>query len=269
MNNNNRYKRIFPLKAVVVFVVMLILLSAISFILFGLYPVRREVKNISGYIESKPLNNDSNLSPELRSLIDEIRTKEHYAAFLNTTLKHSKGDSIALFIDLRDSLAILSFKGVSLFESKISGIKINSGLKKLPHFFRDSLYSGPMEVSEEISSIEKFPIVVKKAPKDTIEANQASAPVLPVQYDVFLAFSFDNNMVIQIDQQEEDLIGTKQDFRKYRRQYSRWFRNKNLDALKSSSERGYIYHLAIELPREDARSIYRALPLKPAVVIRY
>jgi len=269
MNNISRYKRKFPFKTVIAFVVFLVILTTLSFVFFGLYPVRREVKNISGYIDTKPHNSDTKLSPEMKKLINEVRAKEHYAAFLNTTLKQSKGDSIALFIDLRDSLAILSYKGVSLFESKISSIKINSGLKKLPHFFRDSLYSGPMVVKEELSSIEKFPIVVKKAPKDTIEANLASAPVLPVQYDVFLTLSFDNNMVIQIDQQEEDLIGTKKEYRRYWHQYSRWFRNKNLNALKSSRERGYIYHLAIELPREDARSIYRALPLKPAVVIRY
>ncbi len=270
MNNTEKEKLKFPFKAIIVFFIFLALLTVASFFIFGLYPVKREVTNISGYIESQPVNNNGKLPSEVKNLISEVREKEHLAAFLNTTLKLSKGDSIAFFIDLKDSLAILSFKGVSLFQTKISRIEINSGLKKLPIFFRDSLYSGPMEVKEEISSIEKFPVVVKKAPKDTIEANMASAaPAPPTQNDVFIAFWFDNNLIIEMNQQEEELVGVKKDFKRYKRDLARWIRAKNTKALLNKEERGYIYHLTIELPRDDARSIYRALPLKPAVVVRY
>lgn len=270
MNTTEKEKAKFPIKAITAFAIFLALLSVASFIIFGLYPVKREVTNISGYIDNQTETNSGKLSSGVKNMISEVREKEHLAAFLNTTLKLSKGDSIAFFIDLRDSLAILSFKGVSLFQTKISRISINSGLKKLPIFFRDSLYSGPMEVKEEMSSIEKFPVVVKKAPKDTVEANMASAaPAPPTQNDVFIAFWFDNNLVIEMNQLEEELVGTKRDFKRYKRDLAGWIRGKNTRALLNKDERGYIYHLTIEVPRDDARSIYRALPLKPAVVVRY
>ena len=270
MNNTEKEKRKFPLKAIITFTSFLLLLTVASFIIFGLYPVKREVTNISGYIENQSENIRGKLPSDIKNMISEVREKEHLAAFLNTTLKLSRGDSIAFFIDLKDSLAILSYKGVSLFQTKISRIVINSGLKKLPIFFRDSLYSGPMEVKEEMSSIEKFPVVVKKAPKDTIEANMASAaPAPPTQNDVFIAFWFDNNLIIQMNQQEEELVGTKKEYKRYKRDLAGWIRAKNRKALLNKEERGYIYHLTIEVPRDDARSIYRALPLNPAVVVRY
>jgi len=270
MNNREKEKSKFPLRAIIIYTLFLVILIVVSFVVFGLYPVKREVTHISGYIDSQSENINGYLTSDIKNMISEIREKEHLAAFLNTTLKLSKGDSIAFFIDLKDSLAILSFKGVSLFQTKISHIEINSGLRKLPYFFRDSLYSGPMEVREEISSIEKFPVVVKKAPKDTVEANMASAaPAPPTQNDVFIAFWFDNNLIIEMNQQEEELVGTKKELREYKRDLSGWIRAKNTKALLNKEERGYIYHLTIEVPRDDARSIYRALPLKPAVVVRY
>ncbi|OFY44244.1 MAG: hypothetical protein A2X18_01130 [Bacteroidetes bacterium GWF2_40_14] len=255
-------------KTIVVFLVIQVAIALLAFILFGLIPAHSEAGKISAIAELKSGGTDKELPKETLNLIKEVRASEHHEAYLRSTLKLSRTDSIALFIDLNDSLAFLSLKGVYLFQSKISKIKINKGLKKLPYFLRDSLYSGPIQVIEEISSIEKFPIVVKKAPKDTAEANQ-SAPALPIQNDVYVMFSFSNNMVIEIDQEEDELAGTRRAYRQYKRQYRRWFLSENISALFDPDRSGYIYHITIELPREDARSIYRALPLKPFVVVRY
>jgi hypothetical protein len=76
-------------------------------------------------------------------------------------------------------------------------------------------------------------------------------------------------MVIEITQQESDLAGTRHAYRVYKRMYKKWFLSKNFQSLLDPEKRGYIYHITIELPREDARSIYRALPIKPFVVVRY
>lgn len=257
-------------KSIIVFIAIQVAIALLAFILFGLVPAHREAEKISAVAEMKSGGKDSELPKETFNLIEEVRASEHHEAYLRSTLKLSRKDSIALFIDLNDSLAFLSLKGVYLFQSKISKIKISKGLKKLPYFLRDSLYSGPLQVVEEISSIEKFPVVVKKAPKDTSEANQTgAAPVLPIQNDVFVLFSFSNNMVIEIDQEEDELAGTRRAYRQYKRQYRRWFLSENISALFDPEKSGYIYHITIKLPREDARSIYRALPLKPYVVVRY
>jgi len=257
-------------KSIIVFIAIQVAIALLAFILFGLVPAHREAGKIKAVADLKSGGANAELPKETLNLIEAVRTGEHHEAYLRSTLKLSRTDSIALLIDLNDSLAFLSLKGVYLYQSKISKIKINKGLKKLPYFLRDSLYSGPLQVVEEISSIEKFPIVIKKAPKDTTEANQSgAAPTLPIQNDVFVMFSFSNNMVIEIDQEEDELAGTGRAYRHYKRQYHRWFMSESLSALFDPESSGYIYHITIELPREDARSIYRALPLKPFVVVRY
>jgi hypothetical protein len=259
-----------PLKLIALFVVIQLAVVLIAFLVFGLMPVNREVNLISGYVEDKPTSNVNELWAAKTQQIKKVRELHHHEAFLTSTLQLSKIDSISLLIDLSDSIAILTFKGVKLFETKILSIDFNKGLKKLPLSLRDSLYSGPMMVVSEISSLEKFPIVIKKAPKDTTEANILnSAPQMPKQHDVFYQFDFGNNMLIEIKQHENELIGTAKDYRNYTKARKRKNFEKNISALTNKNVRGYTYSLTIELAREDARSIYRALPVKPFVVVRY
>lgn len=257
-------------KSIITFLASQIAIVVVIFILFDLIPVTREYGTISDKVRERGANTTARLSKEQSNLIDMVRINEHHESYLRNALKLSKIDSISLLIDLRDSLAILSLKGVSIFESKISRIQINNGLKKLPDFLRDSLYSGPLQAIEDLSSIEKFPIVVKKPSKDTTKVNKTeAAPTIPKQNDVFVLMAFDNNMVIEIDQQESKLAGSWLAHMKHKWQHSGWFLSKNIRSLFGSGQRGYIYQLKIEIPREDAGSIYRALPIKPFVLVRY
>ena len=257
-------------KSIITFFASQIAIVVVIFILFDLIPVTREYSTISDKVSERGVNTTAQLSKEQSNLIDMVRINEHHESYLRNALKLSKIDSISLLIDLRDSLAILSLKGVSIFESKISKIQINKGLKKLPDFLRDSLYSGPLQVMEDLSSIEKFPIVVKKPAKDTSEVNKTeAAPTIPKQNDVFVLMAFDNNMIIEIDQQENKLAGSRFEYMNYKRQHMNWFLSRNIKSLFGSGQWGYIYQLKIEIPREDAGSIYRALPIKPFVLVRY
>ncbi|MDD2279630.1 MAG: hypothetical protein PHD06_05775 [Bacteroidales bacterium] len=259
-----------PLKSVIIFFILQLAVLSVAFVVFGVLPVHREVKSISNFLESKPLQDKQELTKSNSELVRKILGSEHHEAFLKSNILLSKSDSISLLIDLKDSLAILTFKGVSLFETKITSISFNKGLKKLPLFLLDSLYSGPFVATEEISSIEKFPIVIKKAPKDTLEANLLNAaPILPRQSDVFYLFAFENSMTVEIVQQEKNIVGSRSSFRNYKKAKSKWFRNRNLNFLVKADQKGYTYQLSIKIPREDARSIYRALPIKPVVVVRY
>ncbi|MDP3453176.1 MAG: hypothetical protein Q8R90_09500 [Bacteroidales bacterium] len=242
-------------------------IALISFALFGLLPVRRDFKAISASLMAQKSPDKQTITKEREEMIEKIISLKHNEALLKSALDLSKGDSISLLINIKDSIATLSFKGVTLFNSKISYIYLSKGLKKLPLSVRDSLLSAPLEVKEELASIEKYPVVIKKAPKDTTEANIESAPILPVQNDVFVLFSFENRVILEINQKEKRLAGSKAAWRAYKREYRDWFLRKNLLSLKNPDSRSYNYRIEIQLAREDARSIYRALPLKPNVVI--
>jgi len=257
-------------KSIIIFCISQIVIFLIIFILFDFIPVAKESKEVSKMVQARGMSSSYKVSKKISKLIGTIRINEHHEAYLQNALKLSKIDSISLLIDLSDSLAILSLKGISIFKSKISKIEINKGLKKLPYFLRDSLYSGPLQATENLSSIEKFPIVIKKPSRDTSAVDETeAAPTIPKQNDVYLLMALDNNMAIEINQQEDSLVGNKSVYKKYRRKYRRWFLSKNIESVFSPNQHGYTYHLAIEIPREDAGSIYRALPIKPFILIRY
>jgi hypothetical protein len=259
-----------PLKAKIIFVSIQLLIFAVAFVVLGLLPVHREVKRISSNLIAVPENSSDSTSQTSIELAYKLAESEHHEAILNSNLQLSKADSISLIIDLNDSLAILTFNGVNLSKSKIYNFKFNKGLEKLPLHLLDSLFSGPFLTENEFSSIEKFPIVVKKAPKDSIEANLSnSAPELPKHTDVFWFFTFSNSLTIEIQQEEENLVGSRKDYQKYKRNKSKWLRRKDLNAITHSDKHGYTYQLSIKIPREDARSIYRALPINPIVIVRY
>lgn len=262
--------RVFPFRRVLYFIALQLGIIILAFIAFGVLPVSREVRNIFQALDGKKSidsNAHSQTSIELANNLVEVL---HHEAFLRSHLQLARADSIALLIDLNDSLAILTFKGVFLFTSRISSIQLNNGLERLPIAVLDSLFSGPFTVVEEISTIEKFPIVVKRAPRDTLEALAFNtAPELPKQQDVFWFFALGSNFTVEIGQQEDQLVGKQRYYRKYRWARSQWLRSRGMAAITNPQNQGYVYQLSIEIPREDARSIYRALPIKPVVVIRY
>lgn len=268
--NGLAYLGTIPRRTLVVFLSLQLAVLALAFVVLGLMPVNHEVKRISKELIHQTGNGRNSQDLANIDLANQVIKSEHHEAILNSNLMLAKADSISLIIDLSDSLVLLSFKGVNLFQSKISAIKYNKGLEKMPLFLLDSLFSGPFLTESELSSIEKFPIVVKKAPKDSIEANLANkAPELPRFTDVFWFFTFNNSLAIEIQQEEEALVGSPGDYRKYKREKSKWLRQKDLKAITHADQKGYTYQLSIEIPREDARSIYRALPINPVVIVRY
>jgi hypothetical protein len=255
-----------------VLVVLIVQLIALvfSFYVFGVMPVKKEIESLKKGSQSVNTENQQLFSSSQIDLLEKLRGLKHQESFLKSAIQFAKVDSVSLLIDLNDSIAFLSYKGVSLFSTKIPDIFLNKGLNQMPTYLRDSLFAGPMQIEHEISSIEKFPVIVKKAPKDTSEIKQSdSIPVIPKQNDVYYLFAFSNNFVVEVQQYEEASPGSKKSTAKYEIAKANWFEQKSIDALKDNEKRSYIYHLVIKLPRNDAQSIYRALPQKPYLAIRY
>lgn len=247
-------------RLIVSFTVSLLIAAALSFLLFGIIPAKKYMRQmeLNGYMREQ-----SQISPTLRELMNEAADARNLNSYLKNLLALSRTDSIYVIADLRDSVIKLGLKGVILYESKILEIKLNAGLKNLPLPVKDSLFSSPLQIIDEVVSIEKFPIVVKRAPKDTSEANRAeTAPMLPVQNDVFMIFNTDNNLVIEIGQQEKSLAGAAKDYRKFRKKRNEFNR-------KIYRREEYTYRIIIKVSREDARTIYRALPANPYLLVNW
>jgi hypothetical protein len=137
---------------------------------------------------------------QLAQVRDIIR-KENERAFEKNRLSLAEKDSIYMVLDLPDSLVILEIKGVTVKKTKILEMEVSNRFAIIPHENLLPWISEPFILTHDLSTIPKSPIVVKQAPKDTIEAAKtSSAPRPPDSTGVFYTFYFDRNLLIEVEQ---------------------------------------------------------------------
>jgi hypothetical protein len=177
-------------------------------------------------------------------------------------------DSIGLIINFRNSTASLMLKGVEIQASKIVDYKrdkIFDGINA-PAFRK--LFSRPLHNTHDFSTFVKEPIVIKKAPKDTIEAmKMATLPVLLPIDPAYVSYDLDRGIKLimiqdSIKTEDEKILEKhfKSDLRKqiYSDIYS------SFSDLKKPK---YTPTVILRLSGKDVRSIYRALPVKASFVM--
>jgi len=196
---------------------------------------------------------------------DSIAALKIKESFLLSRITMAKSDSISFSIDLKDSLLLLEIKGVIVHEAKISKIVKSRFFSRVDNTALIKYLSEPFKVDHKIATIEKEPIVFKKAPKDTIEAaTQIFMPDTLANEVICITMLFDKNLFLEIAQSEE-----KPQFNNL------WFlikkRSKNVAQVVKNSfsfkEPYYTPKILIELPKKDIKSIYRAIPYKPQMAI--
>lgn len=194
--------------------------------------------------------------------IADLKIKE---AFLQSRLIMAKTDSISFSVDLKDSLLLLEIRGVIVHEAKISKIEISRFFSRVENDALINYLSKPLKVDHKLATIEKEPIFIKKAPKDTIEAaTQIFTPDTLANEVICINMEFDKNLFLEISQSEE-----KPQFNNL------WFlinkRSKNVVQVAKNSisfkEPFYTPKILIEVPKDDIKSIYRALPYKPQMAL--
>lgn len=225
---------------------------------------KKEVEeDVNGVVEENVSDAD------LQSRFDSLSILRKQAAFLSARFDLSKQDSIYLVLDLIDSIASLEVKGVSVHKAKLLAVEKSNSLK-LFHAKDFSLWlEYPFELKSAKATIPKIPIVVKNAPKDTIEAAlQVTVPKVPQRDDVFITMNFTKNLKINLTQAEElDSVG------KIRIDSLVWEKRKyhltrSKEALTTFEYEKLAPFINIKLSKQDATIIYRALPDKPQMVLR-
>lgn len=204
----------------------------------------------------------SALSPEQSEMLNKIYALETEAAFLNARLQAAKIDSITLSLNLRDSTLNIDIRGVTVRPCKIQEFSISKGFKHLPD--RTALLawlSTPFVLEQELATIPKSQIIVKKAPKDTLEAQKMyREPIPPERKDVYVALKFDRGLILEIEQAEQP---------SWQGRFSKWqfaarqaFASaaETLRALANLQLPRHPLWIKVKISAEDARAIYRALP---------
>ena len=202
-------------------------------------------------------------SSSLKTLIREKTYKK-------ALVKISDNDSICLQINLHDSLASLSINGVIIDRANITGMKIDHLLQGLPNLTYMKLFSEPSRVNKNNATIKKEPIVVHKAPKDTVEAlNQIFQPDTLIQDPVFVEMKLDHKIEIIFEQDSTPSFKEKKDHILFRSKILLRELTGNIADFIRFKKPEYIFKIVIRLPAADLSEIYRALPDKGLVVIRF
>jgi len=199
--------------------------------------------------------------PEMRMLVKE-------KAFKEALLKLAQSDSIQLVINLSDSTVNLSIKGVVIHRTKTGSFEKDRIFNEIPLIQQVKVFSQPLRVQSQYATIVKEPVVVRIAPKDTLEAAlNAWQPDTLIQNPAFLILSAEYGINIIFEQEDNR---TMQDKWKRFGFYNRLRIRSSIQSISSSVRfRKQDYHptITIKMPADDLRAIYRALPQNTLIVI--
>jgi hypothetical protein len=112
------------------------------------------------------INNDS-------SIFDLQKRK----IFLDSRLKMVRSDSIGMAINLRDSTVTLEINGIILHRTKIDSYHASKIFRAVRQETYLGMFADPLRISSHQATIEKIPLIYRKAPKDSIEAAEYLAEV--------------------------------------------------------------------------------------------
>lgn len=223
----------------------------------------REMARLNKYYLPEIQDEPSLLIPDSLLYLAEEKS------FLNSKILMSEYDSICLFINIPDSVLDISFKGLVLHSTPLRNLKIPAFISGIDPQLIIAMTSGPVRVIQSDASIVHEPIVVKKAPKDTIEAAlMVSTPDTVNRDAVSFHYLLENGISIRFIQDSLKDVNESKILRSFthRHRFNRlWSDLKYTLRFKVPP---YNPEIIIRLPEEDAKTIYRAMPKKGQVVLR-
>jgi hypothetical protein len=181
-------------------------------------------------------------------------------AFYQSRIVMAGTDSISLALNLSDSSAILEIKGVTVHKAKITSKQISKVFNKVDEYAISSFLSSPLTIKKSFATIKKEPLMIKIAPKDTTEYQPDILPDTTSSEPVNYMLETENGFRFYIYQ----TVGNKSGGGLNRflfdigdRFKNSWDIIKSIFVLKIPEYHPYI---KMEMPKADAKIIYRALP---------
>ncbi|MFO7613355.1 MAG: hypothetical protein R6W71_01810 [Bacteroidales bacterium] len=209
------------------------------------------------------------LDDEMIASLQDIISLENEKAFQKNRLSLAGMDSIYLVLDVVDSMVMLEIKGVTVRANKILDLKKSKRFALISHENLLPWISQPFTLERELSTIPKMPIVLKQAPKDTLEAAQiSSTPLPPESTAVFFTFYFDRNLVIEFEQDSPLAANDYPAYRSYKAKKRKVQRHSLFQTIRSPRQADHPMLIRLVVSEDDARAIYRAVPSKTHLVLK-
>lgn len=214
---------------------------------------------------------DSAQTIELEGLSKRLLDLDIRRAYLLSRWELSKGDSISLTLNLRDSLASLEMKGTPIRQCRILRFEVSRALERLQAKGRLHEWSAtPFKLQNDLATLPKAPVRVVTAPKDTLEAQARAREEIPVEKnEVHFTLEFDRNLTLAIVQAQDLTFDGK--MRKWSYELKRsWAEVKEaVQAVLRGELPQHRMLIELELTQEDAKAIYRALPRQAGLALLF
>ncbi len=261
LSNESDKRKIFH-----IFLTLLVCVLLVFLILTITAPCRTYRKMYTAVYADSAFIQDLSRFPQTPS-IDSLLKKK---AFFEAQLHMVASDSIVLVINLNDSIVNLLIQGVTIHSAKIPEFRIDHVLKKLPLPVYYKFFSHSISVVDDYSSIVKEPIVIRHAPKDSLEAAKSFYFPDTLKKDpAFIVLSTDIGLEVHIEQNEKAGMAIKRIHSEFlfRKKYRDMIANvKQILKFRNPEYSPVIY---IELSGDDVRTIYRAIPDNAQIVLMY
>ena len=157
-----------------------------------------------------------------------------------------------------------------MHQAKIHRFKISRAIKRMRSEGRLPLWLvNGFTLQKELATLPKAPIRIKEAPKDTIEANEISGEELEIETrDVHFTWHFDRQLTVLVEQvQTPTFVGRlRKTWYNLRRGFSS--AGGTLLSLAQMKLPRHRLWIELELPRDDAKAIYRALPENAGLALK-
>jgi len=204
------------------------------------------------------------------SLIDRSKELANKEAYLLAKLEMTRNDSICMALDLKDSTVSLIVQGTTIYSSKITSYKSSSIFAKNDPFLTSLYFSWPFKIKEYSSSVPKIPVIIRKAPKDTIEAASLPEPGQLEENQQFISFQIklDRKLGITFEQDSISDHIDRRTIKHYIHQLKKVKKKAVRDALIRAGPMEYLPEIHVKLNRQAALVIFRAIPENADIAIR-
>jgi len=195
--------------------------------------------------------------------LDFLREK----SFLQSRVTMAATDSICLSISLPDSTLNLEICGVTVHRAQIRRINVSTVFSGGNNYVILSMLSNPFTISKNFSSIEKEPLMIKMAPRDTSEYVPDIIPDTADYEPVNFIMEMDNGIRLHIYQEDKLKPGDGLYRSLFNIYHSLRYAAKTFVRIITFRIPDYQPYIKLRIPRSDAKIIYRALPEKGQIAL--
>lgn len=240
--------------------ILLLYLMMVVVLIYGVtFSIMSSVRYARSFAGSQMVNNEDLIAHDTR--LDGL-TARH--ALLEAQSRLVDADSVSLVVDLADSLITIEYKGVVLHTAKIDRMNLSRVFKRIDKADLSYALSSPLTIHETASTIERVRYKVKVAPADSSLTLPAVLPDTSMNEVVFYRFGLDRGIQLDIRQTTN---GDRDMSKKFKQQIHRRESLRIINDLLAFRVPEYHPVIQVDVSQEDARSIYKALPVHAKIAL--